>query len=79
MNLHEVSFEDYLNILSRSHVLRSWATPTGQSIHVVEYAGNDVLIITEPIQGNAVVIESNDANYGGSIHDQARHDRAAGR
>lgn len=78
MNLHEVSFEDYLDILSRSKGLHSWETSAGQIIHVVEYGGNDVLIITEPIHGTAVVIESNDANYGGSIHDQARNDRARG-
>lgn len=75
MNLHEVTFENYLDIMAHADVIKSWETAGGQLVHVAEYAGNEVLIITEPISGSALVIESDDTPYGGSIHDQARYDR----
>lgn len=77
MNLHEVSFEDYLDIMAHADVFKSLETAGGLLIHVAEYAGNEVLVITEPITGNALVIESDDTPYGGSIHDQARYDRGS--
>lgn len=77
MNLHEVSFENYIDILVQADVIHSLETAAGQLIHVAEYAGNEVLIITEPVTGSALVIESDDTPYGGSIHDQARYARGS--
>jgi hypothetical protein len=45
---------------------------------VVEYAGNDALIIFEPVMGSAVIVEAGDTNYGGSVHDHARSAIARG-
>lgn len=78
MNLHRVDFEDYIDILARSKVLTTLDAAGGGSIHVAEYAGNDVLIITDMLTGGAVVIESDDAAYGGSIHHHARQARGFG-
>ena len=72
MNLHHVDFETCADILSTAKLLDSWTVPGGVMVHVAEYAGNDVLIISEPATGGALIIESNDANYGGSIHDHVR-------
>lgn len=78
MNLHQVSFEDYTDIVRRAKQLDCWTTAGGLTVHVAEYAGNDVLVISDPITGGAIVMESNDANYGGSIHDHARHAKRIG-
>ena len=46
-----------------------------QRIYVLEYAGADILAITEPAQGGATVVygcSQFDAESGGSIHDHAR-------
>jgi len=46
----------------------------GQLIHVLTYTGSDIIAITNPITGGAVVVyppEAFDAEDG-SIHDQAR-------
>lgn len=46
----------------------------GQLIHVLTYTGNDIIAITNPITGGAVVVyppEAFDAEDG-SVHDQAR-------
>ncbi len=46
----------------------------GQLVHVLTYTGSDIIAITNPITGGAVVVyppEAFDAEDG-SIHDQAR-------
>lgn len=72
MNLHQVEFEDLLGVLHHAKLLDSWRTPADITVHVAEYAGNDVFIIVDPGFEHGIVIEADDAPYGGSIHEQAR-------
>jgi hypothetical protein len=72
MNVHHLSFEDACDAIQRSLVLHSCNLPGGGTLYVVEYGGNDALIVTELMTGSALVIESNDASYGGSIHEHTR-------
>lgn len=78
MNIYHVGITDYVELLDNSHLLHSWETGGGATVHIVEYAGSDFLIITEPISGEAIVIDSNDIEYGGSVHDHARRAIANG-
>jgi hypothetical protein len=78
MNFHQAKHEDCMDILSKSEILDDFDLPGGGRMCVAVYADKDVLIIQEPYTGSAIVIESDDSNYGGSVHDHARHCLAAG-
>ena len=73
MKAYQVDFEDRLDILDKSKVLHTWSTLGGMTVHVVEFSGNDVLIIGSILDGSAVVIESDDAAFGGSTHYHVRN------
>jgi hypothetical protein len=73
MNLHVVEYADLLDIMTKATILAATPMPSGGAIYVAEYAGNDVVIVTDGLSGAATVIEADDANYGGSIHEHARH------
>ena len=78
MNLHEVEQLDCDDILARSEVLTTWLSTTALIVHVIRYAGDDALLIVHPVTGKGIVIETDNTNYGGSIHEHARAAQRAG-
>ena len=60
MNIHQVDISDYIDILDNSHQLHSWETSGGATVHIVEYLGNDLLILGERASGRALIIDAND-------------------
>lgn len=78
MNIHQVDISDYIDILDNSHQLHSWETSGGATVHIVEYLGNDLLILGERASGRALIIDANDIEYGGSVHDHIRRAIANG-
>lgn len=78
MNAYPVDLEDHLDILDKSKVLHTWSTKGGMTVHVAEFSGNDVLIIGSVVDGSAIIIESDDAEFGGSTHEHVRNAIARG-
>lgn len=73
MNLHVVDCEDFAEILRLSKVFDQWDRPDGSRVYIAEYAGNDVLFVSEAVTGSALVIETDDGLYGTSVHEEARN------
>lgn len=73
MKAYQVDFDDYADIIDKSKILNVFSTAGGTDVYVVEFMGGDALVITGPFDNGAIVIESDDAAFGGSTHDHVRN------
>lgn len=74
MNTTILTHETFAQTISEVHILATLAGPGTAQTYVCERNGADILIITDSLSGDAIVIHpcSEDSESGGSIHQHAR-------
>jgi hypothetical protein len=75
MNVFEVDCDDFAEIGGASNVLDTWQLPYGLTLHVAEHQGRDWLFFCDNFSGGTLLVDAEDAAYGGSTHDRLRHAR----
>ena len=71
MHMNTIDAAELANLLTEAeHLLTT--DHDGQLVHVLEYAGGDLLAIVNPITGGATCIYPADAFEAPTIHDHAR-------
>jgi len=74
MNVNFITHETFAETICEATILTTLEGPGGAQTYVCERDGTDILIITDPMSGGAIVIHpcSQDREAGGSIHAHAR-------
>lgn len=74
MNVTFITYETFAQTICEAKILTTLEGPGAAQTYVCERDGTDILIITDPLSGGAVVVHpcSQDSESGGSIHDHAR-------
>lgn len=78
MNLTSLSFSEFHDIIARSIVLHVWDERTDLFGYAVVHDGEDLVLLFHARSATGIVIDANDAAYGGSIHDHIRQGRRNG-
>ncbi|WP_296951800.1 hypothetical protein [uncultured Massilia sp.] len=74
MNVAMISHGTLAETLREANILATLEGPGLSQTYVCERDGADILVIADPVSGDAMVVHpcSEDAESGGSIHDHAR-------
>jgi hypothetical protein len=74
MNANIITHEDFSQTIREANILATLEGPGTAKTYVCERDGADIMIIADPLSGDAIVIHpcSQDSESGGSVHDHAR-------
>ena len=74
MNVTIITHETFTETIGEANILTTLEGPGLSKTYVCERDGEDILIVADPLSGDAIVIHqcSQDSDSGGSIHDHAR-------
>jgi hypothetical protein len=74
MNVSIINHETFAETICEAKILTTLEGPGAAQTYVCEHGGVDILIISDPVSGGAIVVHScaEDREAGGSVHDHAR-------